>query len=77
MISWWDVMKRLKPFDYGRDTASWNRAKVIGVIDTFSAIGDVYGEPFALHLMQNVSVAAVLGRLNQDDLSDDITLLEG
>lgn len=47
------------------------------MIDTFSAIGDVYGEPFALHLMQNVSVAAVLGRLNQDDLSDDITLLEG
>lgn len=76
MVSWWAVMQKLKPFNYGRDTGTWNRAKVIGAIDTFSAIADHYGEAFAFKLMNEMSVETILNRLNDDKTADAITMRE-
>ncbi len=73
--TWWETIQRQYPFDYGRDTGTWNRAKIIGVIDTFMAIAEIMGEPHALALMQTIPTQTILDQLNRDKTADNITLL--
>lgn len=76
MVYWWYVVQKLKPFNYGRDTGMWNRAKVIGVIDTFAAIAETFGEKFAMELMMAIPAETILDQLNSDKTADKITLRE-
>jgi len=76
MVSWWDAIQRLKPFHYGKDTGSWNRAKVLGVIAAFTAIANTFDEETAYRLMRAISAETMLNALNDDKTADAITLRE-
>lgn len=75
-MNWWELMQNDRLIDYGRDTRSWNRARILGVVNTFMALSDTLGEEYALWLMQATPAQNILDRLNEESTADNITIRE-
>lgn len=60
--------------DFGRDTAVWNRAKLLGVIDTLYVLGVKFGN--IDFILDHLTIEEFLTRLNQDRTADKITIIQ-
>lgn len=67
-----EVLSREKPFNYGNNVGL-NRAKILGAVSIIQAIGDQFGEELAVTIL-GMDIEIFLAHINNDNLSDDITV---